>query len=405
MNGPHPWRVRIGQAEERPMDQQSVRKTFKYQLQPTAEQEGTLGCILRRCRDLYTAGLEERREAGRMRRVNITMAGPSAHLPASKPERPEDQDSHSQVLPDVLARLDRACQAFLRRGEPGETPGSPRFKSRRRDDSFTYKQFGTGATRDNGLLVLCKIGRIAVRWRRPLEGAPQTGTIRREADGWDVTVCWADGPLKPLPLTGQETGIDLGLESVATVAQGSQIANPRLFHVAERTLKRAQRRVSRRVKDSKRRRTAVTVLAKAHARVRRARADFPHQTALARVRQDDTIAHDDWQPANLLKTHQLAKSISAAGGSGVLPILSFTAGEAGQTVVAGPAAFTSPACSGGGVLGPKGLSVRGQACPEGGTSLHRDHHAALNRLASGTEPRGAGQAPQARTPPVGAYGA
>jgi hypothetical protein len=114
MNGPHPWRVRIGQAEERPMDQQSVRKTFKYQLQPTAEQEGTLGCILRRCRDLYTAGLEERREAGRMRRVNITMAGPSAHLPASKPERPEDQDSHSQVLPE--ARLDRACQAFLRRG-------------------------------------------------------------------------------------------------------------------------------------------------------------------------------------------------------------------------------------------------------------------------------------------------
>src|SRR5258708_16118711 len=93
------------------MDQQSVRKTFKYKLQPAAEQEGTLGFILRRCRELYNAGLEERREAWRMSRVNITMAGQSAQLPDIKPERPENQDLHSQVLQDVLARLDRASQA------------------------------------------------------------------------------------------------------------------------------------------------------------------------------------------------------------------------------------------------------------------------------------------------------
>src|SRR5260221_155148 len=220
------------------MDQQSVRKTFKYKLQPTAEQEGTLGFILRRCRELYNAGLEERREAWRMSRVNITMAGQSAQLPDIKPERPEYHDLHSQVLQDVLTRLDRAFQAFFRRVKAGETPGYPRFQGRDRCKSFTYKQFGNGATLDNGYLVLSKIGRLAVRWSRPLEGAPKTVTIRREADGWYVCFSCADVPTQPLPVTGRATGIDVGLASFATLADGSQIANPRIFRVAELNLRR-----------------------------------------------------------------------------------------------------------------------------------------------------------------------
>ena len=165
------------------MEQQTVRKTLKYKLQPTAEQEGTLEFVLRRCCELYNAALGERRKAWRMCRVSITAAGQSAQLPEIKLARPEYQDLHSQVLQDVLTRLDRAFQAFFRRIHAGETSGYPRFKSSSRYDSFTYKQFGNGATLDNGFLVLCKIGRIAVRWSRPLQGMPKTVTIRREADG------------------------------------------------------------------------------------------------------------------------------------------------------------------------------------------------------------------------------
>jgi putative transposase len=90
---------------------------------------------------------------------------------------------HSQVLQDVLTGLDRALQAFFRRVRAGETPGYPRFHGANRYISFTYKQFGNGATLDNGLLVLSKIGRIAVRWSRPLEGTPKTVTVSQEADG------------------------------------------------------------------------------------------------------------------------------------------------------------------------------------------------------------------------------
>ena len=125
----------------------------------------------------------------------------------------------------------------------GEKPGYPRFQGRNRWHSFTYKEFGNGARLDNGYLVLSKIGRIAVHWSRPIEGTIKTVTITKEADGWYACFCCAEVPVQPLPLTGQETGIDLGLESFATLADGTQVENPRHYRRAERELQKAQRRV------------------------------------------------------------------------------------------------------------------------------------------------------------------
>jgi putative transposase len=374
------------------MDEQqtgSVRKTLQYKLAPTAQQERALAFVVRRCRELYNAGLQERRDAWHKCGVNVTAAGQSAQLPAIKAVRPEYRDVHSQVLQDVLTCLDRAFQAFFRRVKAGETPGYPRFHSANRYHSFTYKQFGNGAALDNGFLVLSKIGRIAVRWSRPLEGTPKTVTLSHEADGWYACFSCEGVPIQPLPATGQETGIDLGVESFATLADGSQIANPRIFRVAERRLKRAQRRVSRRTLGSHRRRKAVQLLARAHQRVRRQRRDFHHKAALTLVRAYDTIYHEDLQTATMLKNHRLAKSISDAGWSGFLSILAFKAVCAGKRVVAVPPAYTSQTCSGCGVLVHKGLSVRWHRCPDCGTSLQRDHNAAKNIERLGQSLRGA----------------
>ena len=396
-----PCRLCADQTEDIGMEQQSLRKTFNHKLMPTPQQEQALACVVRRCHELYNAALQERRDAWQKCGVSITVASQSAQLPVVKEVRPEYRDIHSQVLQDVLTRLDRAFQAFFRRMQAGETPGYPRFQGANRYTAFTYKQFGNGATLDNGCLVRSRLGRIAVRWSRPLEGTPKTVTITREADGWYVSFSCAEVPIKPLPLTGQQTGIDLGLKSFATLADGHQIANSRIFRVAELNLQRAQRRVSRRKKGSKRRKKAVKLLAKAHQTVRRQRQDFHHKTALALVRQYDTISHEALQTANMLKNHQLAKSIADAGWSRFLSILSFKAAYAGKTVVAVLPAYTSQACSGCGLLVHKGLSVRWHTCPECGTSLHRDHNAAKNILRLGQS--GAGQAPQALTQPVGAY--
>jgi putative transposase len=386
------------------MAEQAIRKTFKYKLKPTAEQERMLDRTLMLCRHVYNAAVGERREAWRRRSVSVTYYQQKAELPGIKAAMPEYAQVNGQVLQDVVLRVERAFQAFFRRIKEGDTPGHPRFHGRERYNSFTYPQVGEhgGARLDNGALVLSKIGRLAVRWSRPLEGTPKTATVSREADGWYVCISCAEVPVRPLPLTGEETGIDLGLESFATLAHGSQIANPRIFRVAELTLKRAQRRVARRVLGSKRRRKAVTLLARKHQQAKRQRQDFHHKTALRLVRAYDTIYHEDLQTANMLKNHHLAKSISDVGWSAFLSILSIKAACAGRSVVAVPPAFTSQACSGCGVIVRKGLSIRWHTCPECGTSLHRDHNAALNILRLGRE-SGAGRAPQALTQPSGAH--
>jgi putative transposase len=384
------------------MDQQTGRKTFKYKLMPTPAQARMLGEWLGLCRRLYNIALEQRITAWQRRRVSVSRYEQEAELKAIRAAFPEYAAVHAHVLQDVLARLDKTYQAFFRRVAAGQRAGFPRFHGRGRHRSLTFKEYGNGARLDNGVLVLSKIGRVAVRWSRPLEGTPKTVTVVEEADGWYVCFSCADVPAHPLAPTGRETAIDLGLESFATLADGSTVANPRVFDVAAMALRRAQRRVARRKKGSHRRRKAVHLLARAHQQVRRARADFHHKTALALVRTYDTIYHEDLQAANMVRNHALARSIGDAGWARFCTILASKAACAGKRVVAVPPAFTSQACSGCGVLVHKGLSVRWHRCPECGASLHRDYNAALNILRLGRERSAAGQAVQAPTWPAGA---
>jgi putative transposase len=374
------------------MEQQSsVRKTYKYKLKPTPEQERLLEHTLMLCRHIYNAAVGERREAWRLHGVTVTYYQQQAELPGIKEVMPEYDEVNAQVLQDVVLRVDRAFQSFFQRARDGATPGHPRFQGRNRYNSITYPQFGNhgGARLDNGFLVLSKIGRIAVRWSRPPEGAPKTVTISREVDGWFACVSCADVPVQPLPSTGQETGIDLGIEAFATLSDGTRIFHPGWYRQAERHLKTAQRRVSRRKMGSHRRRKAVTLLAKAHQKVRRQRQDFHHKTALALVCAHDVTYHEDLQVRNLVQNHHLAKSISDAGWAAFLTILSYKAACAGRSVIAVNPAFTSQRCSGCGAIVQKGLSIRWHSCPECGTSLHRDHNAAKNIERAGRALRGA----------------
>src|SRR5215510_5540067 len=197
------------------MEQQSVHKTFKYKLKPMREQERDFERVLMLCRHVYNAAVGERREAWRLRGVSVTYYQQKAELPDIKEAMPEYGEVNAQVLQDVVLRVDRAFQAFFRRIREGHTPGYPRFHGRDRYNSLTYPQIGQhgGARLENGFLVLSRIGRIAVRWSRPIEGTPKTVTISREADGWYVCFSCAEAPVRPLPPTSKEIGIDLGVEA------------------------------------------------------------------------------------------------------------------------------------------------------------------------------------------------
>lgn len=102
-------------------------KAYKFRIYPTKGQIGKMEWMLRRCKELYNAALEERREAYRLNGVSVSYNMQANQLPALKELREEYQDIHSQVQQDVLKRLDKAMQAFFRRVMNGEKPGYPRF--------------------------------------------------------------------------------------------------------------------------------------------------------------------------------------------------------------------------------------------------------------------------------------
>jgi putative transposase len=378
------------------MEPQRVRttyKTYKYKLIPTPEQARTLETILWRCRDLYNAALEERKTAWERGHVSLTYYRQKAELPDLKADIPEYTEVHSQVLQDVLLRLDRAFQAFFRRVSNGEEPGYPRFQGRNRYNSFTYPQYGKGAVLDGGVLSLSKIGRIPLRLHRPLEGTPKTVIVSKEADGWYACFSCAEVPMEPLPPTGEDTGIDVGLKVFLITAGGEIVENPRHYQQAEKRLAKAQRRVSHRKKGSKRRRKAVALLKRKQQKVQRQRTDFHHKTALKLLRQYDTIYLEDVRVANMVRNKHLAKSISDAGWAAFRTILEGKAAYAGRRVVAVPPAYTSQDCSGCGERVPKSLSVRTHLCSHCGLVMDRDENAARNIQWAGQALRGLAGAP------------
>ena len=112
-----------------------------------------------------------------MRRL-VTYYQQKAELPGIKEAMPEYGEVHSQVLQDVVQRVDRAFQAFFRRIVNGRHPAIRASTGATATTASPIRKLrATAARLDNGFLVLSKIGRIAVRWSRPLEGTPKTVTI------------------------------------------------------------------------------------------------------------------------------------------------------------------------------------------------------------------------------------
>lgn len=355
-----------------------MRRAYKEKLKPTPSQERRFEEILWRCRVLYNTALEQRITAYRRCGKSVSFYDQSAELKDVRAEFPEYAAINRQVECDVLHRLDKAYQAFFRRVKRGETPGFPRFQGRNRYHSFTYPLLGNGVRLDNGFLVLTGIGRIRVRWSRPVEGDIKTITISKEADGWYVVFSCDNVPMRPLPLTGEETGIDVGLKVFLITSAGDVVENPRLHRRGEKKLKKAHQVVSRRKKGSHGRRKAVKLLGKQYQTVKRQRADFHHKTALALLRQYDTVYVEDLQVANMVRNHYLAKSISDAGWAQFRSILSYKAECADKRVIAVPPHNTSQNCSGCGTRVQKSLSVRTHACTNCGLVLDRDENAARN---------------------------
>ncbi|MCP6759348.1 MAG: transposase [Fischerella sp. CENA71] len=291
------------------------------------------------------------------------------------------------------ASADRAWLAIKRfydnckAKKPGKK-GFPRFK--KQGHSVEYKTTGYKLSADKKYIIFSdgfNIGKLKLIGTRDLSfySIKQIKRVRivKRADGYYCQFCVDVERKEQHQHSGNQVGIDVGLEFFYTDSEGKTVENPRLLLKSEKSLKRKQRKVSKSKKCSSNRRKAVNKLAKKHLKVSRQRKDFALKTARALVQSNDLVVYEDLQVKNMVKNHHLAKSITDASWSLFTDWVDYYAKVFDIWAIAVAPHYTSQDCSVCGTRVKKSLSTRTHKCHECGTVMHRDHNAARQILAKG----------------------
>ena len=282
--------------------------------------------------------------------------------------------------------------------------GFPKFK--RTGHSVEYKTTGWKLSEDRKYINLTdgfEIGKLKLIGTYDLHfyQINQIKRVRlvRRADGYYAQFCIDVERKIEFAPTKTLVGLDVGLIHFYTDSNGEKVENPRFLRKTERALKRLQKRASKKFvkqklkgdRQSNNYKKAKQKLALKHLRVSRQRKDFAVKLARCVVMSNDLVAYEDLQVRNMVKNHNLAKSISDAAWYQFRCWLEYFGKVFGKITIAVPPHYTSINCSSCGKEVKKTLSTRTHKC-SCGASLCRDENAALNILAKGlrTYPRALG---------------
>ena len=360
-----------------------MRKSFKYRIYPTREQEDVLNYQLREACDLYNCALEERKGAWKLCRKFVTYYDQSHQLKTMRAEGLIGLPNFS-CSQDVLRRLNKAFQDFFRRVRRGDKPGFPRFKPSRRWSTLVFPSYGDGCKLREKKVYIHGVGEIKVKLHRPVEGKIKTVSIKREAGRWFVIFSVEYDPIS-LPISTETVGLDLGISTFVTLSDGSEIDNPRFLSQAEKKIRIANRRLARRSnKRSNRRRESVIMLQRAYAHMRYQRADFHHKVARMLVNRYGLIAVENLNIKGMYPN--LSKSVNDAGWGLFLKKLAYKAENAGREFIKVNSRGTSQFCLCGERVA-KVLKERWHSCPICGLESGRDHVSAQIILARGLRVR------------------
>ena len=221
-------------------------KAFKYRLYPTPAQARQMLLVLKVCRNWYNMCVSERTWAYKLEGRSVTKY---EQVKQSRLYRKTfawaAKSVFSQTMQSVAADVDKAYQAFFRRVKAGEKAGYPRYKGCNRFHSFNFPQYGTGVKIDGRRLKLFGIGRVRVRWHRPVEGTIKTVRIVYKAGRWYAAFACEVETKPELPKTGRVVGIDVGISALLTTSDGDKVENPKFYRKAQVKLRVLQRSLGR----------------------------------------------------------------------------------------------------------------------------------------------------------------
>lgn len=227
--------------------------------------------------------------------------------------------------------------------------------------------------------------RKAFKYRIYIDGTPKTVTLTRARTGKWYAAFSCETDAHPLPPTEHVTGVDVGLTTFATLANGDEIENPRFYRRDEADLARVQKRkdAAKLAQDWSENTRQKLLLAKIHERIANRRSDFAHKRSRELVNRYQVIVFEALAPQEMGKSRGMRKSIMDVAWTQFIGMTLGKAAEAGRTVILVDPRNTSKQCSRCGELVEKSLSERTHTCPSCGLMLGRDHNAAINILQRG----------------------
>ena len=355
--------------------------SYKYRLKPSTEQVVVLQEQLRLCRLTYNTLLEHSLNERKAGHGTPTHKALTYLIPAMKARTPELNTVFSQVLQNVAKRVRSGFEGYWARKRAGLKAHLPRFRGEDRYDSLTYPQLGFWLK--DGVLCLSKIGDVRIVQHRPIEGKVKTLTVTRGRAGKWYAVFSSEVEVKPIRNRLPAVGVDLGLNSLVALSDGTLIEAPRSYRNAESRLRSVQRSLSRKRRGSKNREKARRRVASVCERVANRRRDYAYKTARMIVNRYERVYVEDLNVQSMMGNRGLSKSLGDAGWGMLRNALTYMAERSeGVTVFVNPR-NTSQLCSRCGAYVRKDLSMRVHRCPECGLTIDRDVNAALNVLKRG----------------------
>ena len=346
-------------------------KSYKFRIYPNREQKQILEQTIETCRLLYNESLQQRRTDKR-----LSYYDQKKQLTQQRKTVKESLNHiHSQVLQNVLLRLERAFQNFHR----DMSMGHPCFKRRGRYNSITYAQYGGFQIKENKLKLSFVKGLIKIKLNRIPIGSLKTCTIIRDIDRWFA--CISTNVKNSSSIKSNSIiGVDVGLTNWITLSNGQVIDRPDFLNKSIHKIKTLHQNLSRKKKGSKNRWKAKIQLAKTWRKVKLQREDYCHKVTANLAANYKTIVFEKLSIKNMTKSHNLATSILDATWYQVKQLAAYKA-----EVKEVNARNTTQTCSQCGLIVGKDLSIRLHECLNCGLKLDRDHNAALNILHLGQE--------------------
>lgn len=287
---------------------------FKTEINPTRDQIVLINKTIGTCRYVYNLYLEKSKESYIAKSLFLSGYDFSKWLNnvhSKKEEFKWIKDVSTKAVKQAIMNGDTAYRRFFKK-----ISSFPQFK--KKSDYGSYYCYGTIHVKRH-LIQLPKLGKVKLKEQGyiPFNGV-RSATVSREGDRYFVSVLVEEYPKTIQKSTRSEgIGIDMGIKELLFDSNGSSVANINKSNSIlklNKSLKRQQRKLSRRVKGSRNFKKQKVIVQRLHRRIKNLKTDLKRKTVLEIVRRNPqfvTIEHLNVK--GMMKNRKLSNAFQQIG--------------------------------------------------------------------------------------------